>query len=322
MPSTPSQAPPTPASDGAANSPQAPTSQVARTSLLAPEPRFNLKRSLGRQRFGAFDPSAALELKGLTKAYFSSEGPMLASITQDNSGLHFQVTGPGARQELDRWTALWPPDDGYADFVPSDRFVNRLHRSLQGLRIVRQPWLFDVACQTILQQRVTWEEALRSWRKMTKALGTAIGDYWAFPPPSRVGRLPAASLRVFDIDLPRAKAIVALARAELSQPFLNTTSSPEVVRSRMRALPGIGVWTTELTLGAGVGDPDAMPTGDLHLPHTVSWALAGEARGSDERMVELLEPYRGQRFRVIKLLSAGKLKAPSFAPKKPRRRPR
>jgi 3-methyladenine DNA glycosylase/8-oxoguanine DNA glycosylase len=45
--------------------------------------------------------------------------------------------------------------------------------------------------------------------------------------------------------------------------------------------------------------------GDLHLPHIVSWTLAGERRGSDERMLELLEPYRGHRGRVIRLLLAG-----------------
>jgi hypothetical protein len=34
----------------------------------------------------------------------------------------------------------------------------------------------------------------------------------------------------------------------------------------------------------------------------VTWSLAGERRGSDERMLELLEPYRGQRGRVVRLL--------------------
>ena len=45
--------------------------------------------------------------------------------------------------------------------------------------------------------------------------------------------------------------------------------------------------------------------GDLHIPHMVSWHLAGERRGSDERMLELLEPYRGHRGRVVRLLLAG-----------------
>jgi hypothetical protein len=37
----------------------------------------------------------------------------------------------------------------------------------------------------------------------------------------------------------------------------------------------------------------------------VIWALAGERRGSGERMLELLEPFRGNRGRVIRLLMAG-----------------
>jgi len=49
------------------------------------------------------------------------------------------------------------------------------------------------------------------------------------------------------------------------------------------------------------------PRGDLHLPHVVSWALAGERRGTDERMLELLEPYRGQRGRVVRLLMAASI---------------
>jgi 3-methyladenine DNA glycosylase/8-oxoguanine DNA glycosylase len=218
-----------------------------------------------------------------------------------------------------RWEALWPPSDRYAEFAPEDRTVLRLHRSLPGLRLLRHPWLFDIACRSILQQRVTWREALSAWRKLVGRLGDVCGDLRAFPAPARLGRTDPRSLRVFDIDLRRAQAIVALARAELAEPFLGTSTPHRVLRERLRAIPGIGIWTTEKILGGGAGDPDAVPTGDLHLPNTVSWALAGEARGSDERMVELLEPYRGHRYRVLRLLSAGKLKAPAFGPKKPRR---
>ena len=50
------------------------------------------------------------------------------------------------------------------------------------------------------------------------------------------------------------------------------------------------------------GDPDAVSVGDFHLPSMVTWALAGEPRGTDERMLELLEAYRGQRGRVLRLL--------------------
>ena len=42
-----------------------------------------------------------------------------------------------------------------------------------------------------------------------------------------------------------------------------------------------------------------MPVGDYHFPNTVAWALAGEARADDDRMLELLSPYAGQRGRVL-----------------------
>jgi 3-methyladenine DNA glycosylase/8-oxoguanine DNA glycosylase len=64
-----------------------------------------------------------------------------------------------------------------------------------------------------------------------------------------------------------------------------------------------------------LGDPDAVSVGDYHLPHLVCWALAGERRGTDERMLELLEPYRGQRARVALLLEQGGLMQKRRAPR-------
>ena len=68
------------------------------------------------------------------------------------------------------------------------------------------------------------------------------------------------------------------------------------------------------------GDPDAVSVGDYHLPHIVSWALAGEARGSDARMLELLEPYRGQRGRVQRYLEVGRIVEPRYGPRMAPRR--
>jgi 3-methyladenine DNA glycosylase/8-oxoguanine DNA glycosylase len=67
----------------------------------------------------------------------------------------------------------------------------------------------------------------------------------------------------------------------------------------------VGPWTSARVAMLALGDPDAVFIGDLHLPHLVSSALAGEPRGSDERMLELLEPFRGHRARVVRLLMAG-----------------
>lgn len=79
-------------------------------------------------------------------------------------------------------------------------------------------------------------------------------------------------------------------------------------------MPGIGPWTAAEVALRALGDRDAVSVGDFHLPNLVCWVLAGEPRGDDARMLELLEPYRGQRGRVIRLLEASGLRSPRYGP--------
>ena len=85
--------------------------------------------------------------------------------------------------------------------------------------------------------------------------------------------------------------------------------------ARLRSLPGIGAWTAAEVVRCAFGDPDAVSVGDFHIPNTVAWALAGEPRADDARMLELLEPYRGQRGRVQRLLEVGGIVAPRYGPR-------
>jgi 3-methyladenine DNA glycosylase/8-oxoguanine DNA glycosylase len=59
--------------------------------------------------------------------------------------------------------------------------------------------------------------------------------------------------------------------------------------------------------------------GDYHLPNQVAWALAGEPRADDARMLELLAPWPGHRGRVTRLIVAGVGAAPRFGPRMPLR---
>ena len=68
-----------------------------------------------------------------------------------------------------------------------------------------------------------------------------------------------------------------------------------------------------------LGDADAVPVGDYHLPHSIGLVFDGTARSTDERMLELLEPYRGHRGRVIRLIVEAGIAAPRFGPRKPLR---
>jgi 3-methyladenine DNA glycosylase/8-oxoguanine DNA glycosylase len=91
-------------------------------------------------------------------------------------------------------------------------------------------------------------------------------------------------------------------------------------RRRLEAFPGVGPWTAAKVAQVALGDPDAVQVGDYHLPHTIAYALEGRVRSTDERMLELLEPYRGHRARVIRLIGVAGIVAPRFGPRMPLRR--
>ena len=53
---------------------------------------------------------------------------------------------------------------------------------------------------------------------------------------------------------------------------------------------------------------------DYHLANYVCWFF-DRAPGSDQRMLELLEPWRGHRQRVVRLIKASGHRKPSFGPR-------
>ncbi|MDQ4065524.1 MAG: DNA-3-methyladenine glycosylase 2 family protein, partial [Actinomycetota bacterium] len=87
------------------------------------------------------------------------------------------------------------------------------------------------------------------------------------------------------------------------------------VALRLRSFTGVGAWTVAEVGARALGDADAVSVGDFHLPHLVAWAFAGEPRATDERMLELLALYAGQRGRVIRLIESSVSPPPRRAPR-------
>ncbi len=93
-----------------------------------------------------------------------------------------------------------------------------------------------------------------------------------------------------------------------------TMALPDAYR-RIQAIRGVGPWSAAWVGLQALGDADAVLVGDFHIPNTVAWALTGEPRGDDDRMLELLEPFRPHRGRVVRLLKAAGIKAPKYGPR-------
>lgn len=91
-------------------------------------------------------------------------------------------------------------------------------------------------------------------------------------------------------------------------------STPIDAVTSLESFRGVGRWTSAKTLAVSHGDPDQVPVGDFHIKHIVVHHLTGRDRGTDEEMLELLEPFRPHRGRVVRLLhSLGH--EPKFGPR-------
>ena len=279
---------------------------------------FDLERSMKLQHLGHFDPTGRASPGRMEKWFSTENGVAKISLAASNGVVSIEGSGAGGRELVDAWASHFPPDDGHEGFAPGDALLARLHRASPGLRLLRVPWLFDVSCGAILQQRVTFADAAHGWRKIVGSIGVESEHGSAFPPAKILAKTPSWKLESLGIDPKRARTLIALAHEEVFRPFLHGQTSRADLRARLGSIRGIGPWTTETILGFGAGDPDAVPTGDLHLPHLVTWALAREPRGSDARMLELLEPHRGHRFRVARLLYGARITIPRTSTPRPR----
>ena len=225
--------------------------------------------------------------------------------------------GPGAEEML-----AWAPrilglHDDPSAFTAEDGPVARLLRRHPGLHLPRVPDPFRVLVQTILLQRVRWRDGARSFRQLCLRHGEpAPGPHpelIALPEARYLARLPIHAWAEIGVEQARARVVVRVAQSHRRVTETLDMSFADA-EARLRAFPGVGPWTAGNTLGFALGDPDAVCVGDLGLPHLVAWNLEGVAWSDAARMLELLEPYRPHRWRVVCLLYAGGAAPPKRAP--------
>jgi 3-methyladenine DNA glycosylase/8-oxoguanine DNA glycosylase len=266
---------------------------------------FDLAATFHQQLVGKFDPTGSRNATSLLKVHRNAAGDVVVwRFSQTRTGMRIDVHGDDGRL-LESIARQFPLADGADTFRPDHPLLQRLSRRHRGLRLLRFPWAFDIAAAMVLQQRVRWQVGYADFRRVAVRWGTHTPAGVAFPTSSQIAALSPAHIESLGIDPKRARALYLLAQADARHGFLQPDSEPTRATERMLAIRGIGPWTVGLTAGLAFGDPDAVPVGDLHIPSLVTSALAGEADGTDERMLELLAAYPGQRFRVIRLLLWG-----------------
>jgi 3-methyladenine DNA glycosylase/8-oxoguanine DNA glycosylase len=243
-------------------------------------------------------------------------GPVVLEARSTGTAIICEVWGPGSTppQDADRLlaaTAAWAGCDddltGYAACVDAHPVVAELHRRLGAHRLSRIPRIAEALGRSVLGQLVQGAEARRSTVQLAALIGqTGPCGLWTWPDARTIGTTDAWVLRRCGISLRGARALhgAAMDDARLTR----CADDWSALDARLRALPGVGVWTSGETRML-LGHADAVSVGDYHLPAVIGTALTGEQRArtdwTDAEMLALLAPFAGHRGRVSRLVERG-----------------
>ena len=238
-------------------------------------------------------------------------GPVTARINRAApNAVDCTAWGSGADEFLDALPAMLGAEDDASDFAPVDPIVAAAHGRVPHLRLGRTGQVLEALIPAVIEQRVPGADAFRAWRLLVTKFGTQppgpAPARMRVPPSADAWRhIPSWEFHRANVDPGRARTVVSCARRASSLERL--TSWPVAqARDALTSLPGVGVWTAAETAQRAFGDPDALSVGDYHIPKMIGWTLLGRPI-VDAEMVELLEPMRPHRHRVVRLLEASGL---------------
>lgn len=285
--------------------------------LAAPD-GFDLVASQQSIRLGPLDPTMRVEAGCVWRATRTPIGPASYRLTQRGARIDIRAFGDGAAWVIEHAAALTGLDDDPTRFT-TDHPIMRTLKHRHGVQhLPRTLRVFERLVPTVLQQLVTWREARRAYLGLVRRHGEDA------PGPAQLRLLPSpATMRALSPTdyvalgvLPR-HAVVLRQTAALASRLDALASLPSHdAATRMQSLRGIGPWTAGTLQSVVFGDPDAVIVGDYHLPSEVSWVLEHRRDGDDARMLELLEPFRGHRWRAIQLIRAHPDRPPRRAPRR------
>ncbi|GAA0475827.1 DNA-3-methyladenine glycosylase 2 family protein [Streptomyces sp. NPDC046215] len=293
------------------------------TRTWAPPGPYDLGRTLGVLARGPGDPAFQAPGDGsFWRASRTPEGPGTLHLRAAEGRVRAEAWGPGGEWLLEHLPELLGERDDPAAFTPRHRLLHEAHRRHPGLRLARTGLVLESLIPSILEQKVTADEAYRAWRLLLQrhgepapGPGTGPATRMRVMPDARGWALiPSWEWHRAGVDGKRSATIVRAARVAAR---LEEAAAMEetAAAARLRAVPGIGPWTAAETLQRSNGAADAVTVGDLHLPKTVGYALTGTRGTDDAGMLTLLTPYAGQRHRACRLILLTSRPQPRRAPR-------
>jgi 3-methyladenine DNA glycosylase/8-oxoguanine DNA glycosylase len=263
---------------------------------------------LGVHRRGGGDPTYRVLADGShARALRTPAGQATLQVwpLDANGEVLARAWGPGAAWALDALPSMLGAEDDVSGFDPQHPVLAAAWRRHRHWRMGRTGLVMESLVPTIIEQKVTGQEAFGAFRKLVRSFGEqAPGPLGLMlqPTPEQLRAIPSWEWLRLPVDGGRSRPLLAACRVASALERAGSLSPQEFDR-RVRTLPGIGVWSSAEVRATALGDADAVSFGDYHVAKDVGWALTGEAV-DDDALAELLDPYRPHRHRVQHLVAA------------------
>lgn len=278
----------------------------------------------GLLRRGTGDPTHR-SLAGLyLRATRTPAGPALLSVSAVGAQVSARAWGEGAEWTLEQLPRLLGEADDPAGFTPRHPVLAAAQRRYGHFRVGRSDAVYEALAPACLEQVVTGKEAFRAWRLLVREFGepapgpardpgSAAHGMYLPPTPQAWGRVPSWRFLAAGVEQRRSATLVrtAVRAAALERTLAGSNAAAD---RALRSFPGVGAWTSAEVRQRAHGDADAWSVGDYHVGKNISYALTGEVL-DDDACTEILQPYRGHRFRVQALLGLAGIRRPRRAPR-------
>ncbi len=280
------------------------------TGTLTPRVPFDFAKTLGfLYGFGPTAGEQALAVDSVTKA-----------LTLQGRAVAFQVRSTGTVEQpalaytlfseqplseaekvavTDRIGFFLSIDDDVRPFYAIGRDDPHFAPVIERLYGLHQPKFltpFEIACWAVLGQRIPWRVAHKVKMALVERWGTRItlpdGPYAAFPEPGQLAAAKSEELASIVRNERKVEYLQAVTRffLEVDEQFLRYGEYDEVA-ARVRAIRGIGEWSSYFILLRGLGRMERVSAIDRELGKAASLIYNNGQPLTSTEMQGLLDRY-------------------------------